>query len=276
MQHFIYSSGCVRTPCWSLMARLWTQPLCLPSQWSLCRLLTCSRWVVHQVHTSQFTSTLNRLSHTVLLSCVFASYNYVFIFLSFFCFLPSSPVRVQTSSNKRSVWTSGVLASEWTGSNSTSAMWNFVLISHKGWRNKWAIIHIPRAVTRVEYDSLWNIRMLSTYREISGSTEDANHIEGSFSWKKNQLSHHFQWSLYPNVLLNSPPPSFPRPRCLFQLSRPLLHVPCPPPSHLYQNPPTQEASMSTQPPSSLCMRYAFYWNFCGKQGIRCILNQWGK
>lgn len=57
----------------------------------------------------------------------------------------------------------------------------------------------------------------------------------------------------------SPPsPYSTRLRCLCLLSSPLPHAPCPLPSHLSPNPPTQEASMSTQHPSSQCKRYALY------------------
>lgn len=93
-----FTSFC-RTPCWSLMARLWIQPSSQPSPWSLDRRLTCSSWDALQVSAAQCLVTQIRFQH-IISSHLIMRLN---IFADFF--FPSEPLRVQTSSDEFGVRT---------------------------------------------------------------------------------------------------------------------------------------------------------------------------
>lgn len=97
--------------------------------------------------------------------------------------------------------------------------------------------------------------------ELFDSFEYYNNRKGNFlSQKKiiSSLALTSPYSLFP-CLPNSLLFYLPRPQCLCHLNRLLPHVLCPLPSLLSPNPPSLEASMSTQHLSSQCKRYAFYW-----------------
>lgn len=116
----------------------------------------------------------------------------------------------------------------------------------------------------IECDALWHIFFLLSTAcdgEIFDSFEYYNNRKGNFlSQKKiiSSLALTSPYSLFP-CLPNSLLFYLPRPQCLCHLNRLLPHVLCPLPSLLSPNPPSLEASMSTQHLSSQCKRYAFYW-----------------